>query len=213
MIEVAEERGFIVEIGRWVIREVIHQMKRWKDKGLPPKSVAINLSARQLYDEQFIPLLQQLLDETGIQPSSLEIEITENLLINQEETTLAFLKKLKEMGITISMDDFGKAYSSLNYLTFLPVDVLKLDRSIANKYSDEKTKSVIKGIITIARDLNLKVVAEGVETVEQNLFFREIGCDYIQGYVFSRPLCVEAAEEIYNGKLEAKSDVSEEVES
>lgn len=213
VIEVAEERGFIVEIGRWVIREVIHQMKRWKDKGLPPKSVAINLSARQLYDEQFIPLLQQLLDETGIQPSSLEIEITENLLINQEETTLAFLKKLKEMGITISMDDFGKAYSSLNYLTFLPVDVLKLDRSIANKYSDEKTKSVIKGIITIARDLNLKVVAEGVETVEQYLFFREIGCDYIQGYVFSRPLCVEAAEEIYNEKLEAKSDVSEEVES
>ena len=111
------------------------------------------------------------------------------------------------------MDDFGKAYSSLNYLTFLPVDVLKLDRSIANKYSDEKTKSVIKGIITIARDLNLKVVAEGVETVEQYLFFKEIGCDYIQGYVFSRPLCVEAAEEIYNEKLEAKSDVSEEVES
>lgn len=201
LISVAEENGQIIELGRWVVKEAIYQLKSWQDREMPVKPISINFSAKQLFDWDYIAYLRQLIDETGVDPANLEIEITENLFIEQEETTTAFLTQLKDIGVRIALDDFGKGYSSLNYLSFMPVDALKLDKSMCDRYQDESISNIVEGIIVIARALNLLVVAEGIETQDQYECFRDAGCQLMQGYLFSKPVPIEEAESLYYKQL------------
>lgn len=203
-IPVAEETGLILDIGRWVTREAISQLKAWKQEGKNTKLISINFSAKQLFDLDYVENLEKMLKEAGVNPSLLEIEITENLLINQEETTIQFLNKLKKTGVKLSLDDFGKGYSSLNYLSYLPVDAIKLDKSLCDKYQELTNSKIVVGIIALAESLNLRIVAEGIETPDQYNFFKNAGCHDIQGFLFSKPVTVEEASTVYDQELEMK---------
>ncbi|SHJ85199.1 sensor domain-containing protein [Paramaledivibacter caminithermalis] len=196
-IPVAEETDLILSIGRWVIKQAIKQLKKWEDKGYKNKHIAINLSPKQLYDTKLFSFLQDTFKENDIDPSMLEIEITENVLIENREEAIKILQKLKGLGITIALDDFGTGYSSLNYLTFIPVDKIKLDKSLSDKFLELRNTQVIDSLISLAHSLNLKVVAEGIEDMKQYEKLKRGGCDYIQGYLFSKPLNGEL-EKIYN---------------
>ncbi|MGF7184326.1 EAL domain-containing protein (putative c-di-GMP-specific phosphodiesterase class I) [Desulfitispora alkaliphila] len=132
-----------------------------------------------------------------IDPSYIEIEITENLFIEKEEMTIEFLNRLKEIGVKISLDDFGKGYSSLNYLTYLPIDLIKLDKSLCDKYQESLSMKVIVGIVMLAKSLGIQVVAEGIETEEQYKHIKNTGCHYAQGYFFSKPLNIQDAERLF----------------
>lgn len=187
-IGIAEEKGLINSIGRWVVREAVRQLSVWKREGIDVKPVAVNLSPRQIWDDGFIDYLAKTLAEYDVQPGYLEIEITENVFVEDNRKTMEFLQRLRNMGVRVSLDDFGSGYSSLNYLTYMPVDKIKLDKSINDKYLNESSYGIIKHIIGLSHDLRLKVVAEGIEHQEQVRILREIGCDYIQGYLFSRPV-------------------------
>jgi len=203
-IPVAEETGLILDIGRWVTREAINQLKTWKQEGKNTKPISINFSAKQLFDLDYAENLEKMLQDAGVNPSLLEIEITENLLINQEETTIRFLNKLKKMGVQLSLDDFGKGYSSLNYLSYLPVDAIKLDKSLCDKYQENTNSKILVGIIALAESLELRIVAEGIETPEQYQFLKDAGCHDIQGFLFSKPVTAEDATAIYHQALEMK---------
>lgn len=187
-IPVAEETGLIVPIGAWVIEEACKQIAEWDDKGLQ-LTIGLNLSALQFSDKQLIPHLQHILEETKIDPSLLEIEITESMMIMDIDQTVEIIQELKKLGVFISIDDFGTGYSSLNYLAKLPIDFLKIDRSFMN-HGDEKgvNATIASSIIALSKELGLSVVAEGVEMVEQIEFLRKEKCDYIQGYYLSKPL-------------------------
>lgn len=190
-IPVAEETGMIIKIGRWVTETVIQQLAMWKQKGLPLKSIALNFSAKQLNDIYYIKFLENKLREYDVEAKYIEIEITENLFLENKDKTVGFLMQLKELGVRIAIDDFGTGYSSLNYLTFLPVDKIKLDKSFNDKYLECKNIKIIEGIISLAHSLDLEVVAEGIEVMLQFEQLAQIGCDYIQGYLFRKPMEME----------------------
>jgi diguanylate cyclase (GGDEF)-like protein len=197
-IPIAEEKGLIVEIGRWVTKEVIKQISVWKKKGLDIKPVAINFSVNQLSDINYVDFLVNTLKSEGVEAKYIHIEITESIFLEKKEETLLFIKKLKELGIRIALDDFGTGYSSLNYLTFLPVDKIKLDKSLNDKFLELENVKVMDNLISLAHSLNLQVVAEGIETIDQYKRLRVGKCNQIQGYLFSKPLEVEDAEKIYD---------------
>lgn len=196
-ITVAEETGLINEIGRWVTREAIRQIAAWRDKGYCPKPVAINFSSKQINDTGYISFLQDTLNSYSVDPSYLEIEITESILIEKTDATVDFLKRLKSIGNRIALDDFGTGYSSLNYLTFLPVDKIKLDKSLCEKFLSMESIRVMNSLIALVHSLELVITAEGVEDSEQFMRLKNGGCDYIQGYLFSKPLQEEEIEKIY----------------
>ncbi|HIJ88545.1 MAG TPA: EAL domain-containing protein [Desulfuromonadales bacterium] len=188
-IPVAEENGLIVPLGTWVLKEACRQNKVWQDAGLPKMKVAVNLAAQQLRDNAFVPLVVQILTETGLDPCYLELELTESALMGDSNDTVCKLLLLKELGISISVDDFGTGYSSLSYLKHLPIDTLKVDRSFVRDIVDDPDDAaIVDAIIAMARSLNLTVIAEGVETHDQLEFLRKRDCHQIQGYYFSRPL-------------------------
>lgn len=188
-IPIAEETGMIVRIGEWVLKEACIQNRKWQDAGYKSMRVAVNLSAKQLQKQDFLQMVKRILNETKLDPKSLELEITESSAINNFETTNILLKKLRRMGIHISMDDFGTGYSSLNYLKDIYIDSIKMDRSFIRDITINPSNMAIAcTIINLAHMLNLKVTAEGVETNEQLSFLREHKCDYVQGYIFSKPL-------------------------
>lgn len=187
-IDVAEKNGHIIKIGRIVTQKVIEQLYEWMKIGLEMKPVAINFSANQLHDVDYIKFIKDMLEQYGIESKYLKIEITENIFLENQQETLAFLKQLKEMGIKIAIDDFGTGYSSLNYLTFLPVDILKLDRSLNMKFLELDNVKVIVCLISLVHSLGLTVVAEGIETLDQVKILKRAYCDHIQGYYFSKPL-------------------------
>jgi diguanylate cyclase (GGDEF)-like protein len=197
-IPVAEKTGMIIEITRWVTEEVINQISDWQRKGFELKPIAINLSVKQLYDLNYLEFLENTLKTKGIEAKYIEIEITEGLLLEKEEKTLEFLNQIKEKGIKIALDDFGTGYSSLSYLTYLPVDKIKLDKSIIDRYLEDKNIKVVEGIVSLAHSLGLSVVAEGVENLEQLIKLKENKCNYIQGYIFSPPLDVWDVEKGYD---------------
>ncbi|QXM07366.1 EAL domain-containing protein [Crassaminicella indica] len=196
-IQVAEENGMIIQIGRWVTEQAIHQIARWKNKGLPLKPIAINFSAKQLNDMDYIKFLEETLKESGVEAQGLEIEITESIFLDKKEETIVFLNQLKNLGIKIALDDFGTGYSSLSYLTFLPVNKIKLDKSLCDKFLEIENIAVMDNIISLAHSLNLEVAAEGVEDIEQYKRLKVAGCNYIQGYLFSKPVEALEAEKIY----------------
>ena len=200
-IPVAEETGQIIPMGRWVAEEAIRQMAAWRDQGLPLKPVAINLSSKQLNDEGFHAFLQQQLSEKGVPAENLEIEITESVLLEETADTKAFLNQLREIGIRIALDDFGTGYSSLIYLTYLPIQKIKLDKTLSDRFLKDGTVEVMDKIIALGHSLDMEITAEGVEEPEQYRKLKKSGCDFMQGYLFSRPLPAEEVAPIYNSQL------------
>lgn len=191
-IPLAEETGLIVPIGEWVLRTACLQTKAWHDAGMPPLRVAVNISARQFKHADLILTIEKVLHETGLSPRFLEVELTESLAMEDVQQTIVTLNALNNMGISIAIDDFGTGYSSLAYLKRFPVDFLKIDQSFVRDIVDNSDSAAIaKAIIAMAHNLNLEVVGEGVETSEQFDFLRQNDCEEVQGYLFSRPLCVE----------------------
>ena len=188
-ITVSEENGSIVRLGAYVLKEACRQNKAWQDAGLPKIKVAVNLSARQLRDNNFVPLVMQILEETGLDPHYLELELTESALMGDAGDTVCKLMLLKEQGISISVDDFGTGYSSLSYLKHLPIDTIKIDRSfVRDIVNDPDDAAIVDAILAMALSLKLNVIAEGVETREQLDYLRQRECHQVQGYYFSRPL-------------------------
>ncbi|HEX3033024.1 MAG TPA: EAL domain-containing protein [Bacillota bacterium] len=189
----AEECGLIVPIGAWVLRTACTQNKIWQDQGLPKIPVAVNISARQFRQQHFVSQIRTLLEETGLAPRWLELELTESVAMQDVEVTIRMLSELREMGILISIDDFGTGYSSLGYLRRLPINTLKIDRSFISEINvhDNNDAAIASAIITMAHGLELDVLAEGVETSQQLAFLSQRRCSKMQGMIFGRPLPAE----------------------
>jgi diguanylate cyclase (GGDEF)-like protein/PAS domain S-box-containing protein len=191
-LSLAEETGLILPIGEWVLHTACTQNRLWRKQGLPQMRVAVNLSRRELHHPQFIETLTRILNETGLDPHWLELEMTESLLSDNTEVTAKRLGQLKDLGVLLTIDDFGTGVSSLKNLQRLPIDRIKIDHSFLKTLdSNSDSTTIIKTIIAMAHTLGPKVIAEGVETNEQKLFLIQHGCDEIQGYYFSRPVAKE----------------------
>ncbi|WP_328812263.1 putative bifunctional diguanylate cyclase/phosphodiesterase [Paradesulfitobacterium ferrireducens] len=186
-IPIAEETGLIVPIGEWVLRTACTQGKAWQMQGLPPHRLAVNLSARQFHQPNLVAMVSDILGETGLDPCWLTLEITESIAMDDVKYTVEILKELKQMGIRLAIDDFGTGFSSLIYLKRFPIDTLKIDKAFVGDIGTEGGE-IVTSIILLAQNLNLKVIAEGVETREQCAFLQQHRCDEMQGYLFSRPL-------------------------
>jgi len=195
-IPIAEETGLILPIGKWVIKEVVKQISIWAKGGCSCLPVAINLSPRQFYDAALIDYMKKVLDEYRVDPSLLEIEITENVFAEKRHETINILNRLKNLGVKISLDDFGTGYSSLNYLTYMPIDKIKLDKKLKDRFIED-TK-IMDSLIVLLHGLNMKVVTEGVEEIEDYRRMKKAGSDYVQGYLFSKPVKQEEVEKIVN---------------
>ncbi|QGU94805.1 EAL domain-containing protein [Clostridium bovifaecis] len=196
-IPIAEESGVIVTIGEWVLRTAALQQKEWQSRGLPPLSVGVNLSAHQFQQKNLVFCIRNILEETGLPPHLLELEITEGTALRNISYTINILKQLMDMGVRIALDDFGTGYSSLNYLKQLPIHSLKIDRSFLEDIpTDSAQVSIAKTIIDLAHNLNLKVTAEGVENQSQFDFLKHQNCDLVQGYLLSKPISSEDFEKI-----------------
>jgi diguanylate cyclase (GGDEF)-like protein/PAS domain S-box-containing protein len=191
-IPLAEETGLIEPIGEWVLRTACRQMREWRDAGLPLRRIAVNLSARQFRHPDLVRRIAAILEETGLPARHLELEVTESMMMQNPESAAEILSQLKAMGATIAIDDFGTGYSSLSYLKRFPIDYLKIDQSFVSGVQDNADDAAItRGIIALAKSLNLKLIAEGVETGEQHAFLLKHGCDEGQGYLFSRPVSAD----------------------
>src|ERR1700730_7895000 len=200
-IRIAENSGLIVPIGEWVLRTACSQARRWQDEGLPAVAVAINVSAVQFRQQGFCELIRRVLRETGLAPHYLELELTESLLLGNADVTLSVLQELKAMGLTLAIDDFGTGYSSFSYLKRFPVSKLKIDRSFVRAVAlNPDDAAITTAVISMAKSLNLKVIAEGVEDEAQMSFLRAHQCDEIQGYYFSKPLAVDKVAEKLRGE-------------
>jgi len=188
-IPLAEETGLIVPIGAWVLRAACVQNRAWQVEGLPPLRVAVNLSARQFAQDDLHATIVSVLEETGLPPELLELEITESVTMDNPEHAASLLQKLKALGIKLAIDDFGTGYSSLSYLKRFPIDNVKIDRSfIKDIPNDEDDVAITQAVIAMAHSLRLKVIAEGVEAEHHADFLREHGCDEAQGYLFGAPM-------------------------
>ena len=188
-IPLAEETGLIILIGDIVLHAACMQNKLWQDAGYTPLRVAVNLSAKQFEQENLVEIIKKILEDTGLEPQWLELEITESILMKDLEFSIGVLNKLRSMGIHVSLDDFGTGYSSLNYLKRLPIDTLKIDKSFVDNITiDEKDEIIAKAIIELAHKMGLNIIAEGVEYSEQFDFLKEHKCDKVQGFLFSKPI-------------------------
>ncbi|WP_426230480.1 sensor domain-containing protein [Pararhizobium sp. DWP3-4] len=213
-IPLAEETGLIVPLGNWVLHEACRQNKQWQDEGHAPITVCVNVSARQFQDENWTDRVLRTLSETGLDPKYLELELTESLVMRDVERAIATMKDLQVAGIAFAIDDFGTGYSSLSALKNLPVSRLKIDQSfVRNLVEDEDDRTIAAAVISLGQKLNLKVIAEGVETDEQLAFLRENQCDEIQGYHFSKPVDAKAIEALLavqaSGRPQVDTEASE----
>jgi EAL domain-containing protein (putative c-di-GMP-specific phosphodiesterase class I) len=200
----AEETGLIVQIDRWVMREACCQLRDWKQQYPQHENltVNVNLSSRQFMRKDFLKFVTQMLQETDLPPSSLQVEITESALMENIETVAQVLRELRSMGIKLSVDDFGTGYSSLSYLHRLPLNTLKVDRSFVSGM-DEKTENleIVRAIVSLAHNLKMDVVAEGIETDNQLEQCRDLGCEFAQGHLFARALTPADAETMLRENL------------
>jgi len=208
-IGVAEDNGMIFRLGMWVLHEACRQNKAWQDAGLPPICVSVNISGKQMRDSTFVDQVIGVLESTGLESCYLDLELTESAIMSNSEDTVQKLIRLKQHGISISIDDFGTGYSSLSYLKHLPIDTIKVDRSfIRDIVNDSDDASIVDAIVAVAHALHLKVVAEGVETLDQLKMLQNGKCHEAQGFYFSRPLESRAFEEfltsgLSSGKIES----------
>jgi diguanylate cyclase (GGDEF)-like protein len=188
-IALAEETGLIVPIGAWVLRAACEQTQLWRCNGAADLTVAVNLSARQFNQPDLVAEVRRVLEETGLPPPALDIELTESTVMDGPEQAIATLRQLRDLGVRVAVDDFGTGYSSLSYLKKLPINSLKIDRSfITDLINDQDDAAIVQTIIALGKVLRLEVVAEGVETAEQANFLADNGCHIGQGYFFARPL-------------------------
>jgi diguanylate cyclase (GGDEF)-like protein/PAS domain S-box-containing protein len=202
LIPVAEETGLIVPIGKWVIKAACAQNVAWQRAGLAPVCVAVNISPRQFTDPDLLDYLAQTLRETGLAPRYLELEVTESMVMHNTERAIKLLTAIKEMGIRLAIDDFGTGYSSLAQLKRFPIDTLKVDRSfIRDVATNAGDRAITEAIIAMGKSLSLTIVAEGVETQEQQTFLEERACDEMQGYYFSRPVVADQFAELLGSHL------------
>lgn len=185
----AHDTGLIILMDIWVMKAAMTQLAQWYKNGLTPGILALNLSMRQLQKEDFIDTIKNLLNETGCQPQWLEFEVTEGQIMDDFNTSIQILRQIKSLGISLAIDDFGIGYSSLSQLKRLPINKLKIDRSFIRDIPvDEEDVVITKTIIALAKNMGLSVIAEGVETQEQNDFLLQNGCQYMQGYYYSKPI-------------------------
>ena len=200
-IRIAENSGLILPIGEWVLRTACSQTRKWQDEGLPAVTVAVNVSAVQFRHEGFCGLVRKVLEETGLPPQYLELELTETLLLANTELMLPVVQELKDMGVMVAIDDFGTGYSNFSYLKRLQISKLKIDRSLIRDIAvNPDDAAITAAIISMAKSLRLKVIAEGVEDEAQMSFLRAHQCDEIQGYYFSKPLTVDKVADKLRGK-------------
>ena len=203
-IPVAEETGLIIPIGTWVLREACRQMQIWQQQSPrnPPLTISVNLSGKQFSQPDLIEQITDILQESGLAPQSLKLEITESALLEDPDTAASMLQQLQTLGIWLSVDDFGTGYSSLSYLHRLPINTLKIDRSFINSVdADVEKLELVRTIIVLAWNLGLDVVAEGIETSKQLSQLKALKCESGQGYLFSKPMDTEAATALITGKL------------
>ena len=199
-IDILEETGLILPVGEWVIGDVCRQLKAWQAQGMTVQPVAINLSARQLQQADLAGAVERIVARAGVDPALLEFELTESMLMANPEAAVEILARIKALGMRLSVDDFGTGYSSLAYLKRFPLDALKIDRTFVRDLPDDPDDAAItKAVIRLAHSLSLKVVAEGVENVDQLRELEQYGCDQIQGYYVSRPLPAQACEALLAG--------------
>ncbi|PCI46110.1 MAG: hypothetical protein COB51_07840, partial [Moraxellaceae bacterium] len=213
-IPLAEETGLIVPIGEWITYEACRQISIWNEAGYSkhPLTISVNLSVRQLCDRKLIKMIRNVLSETGIKPQWLVLEITESMVMDSPEEKIRILEELQSFGISIAIDDFGTGYSSLSYVRKLPIDILKVDREFIKDINlDRNGEAIIRAILALSKSLGLKVVAEGVEEASQVEFLKEIGCDFVQGFFFSKPLSVIDLERRFKSDWE-DCKVSNEIE-
>jgi predicted signal transduction protein with EAL and GGDEF domain len=205
-IPVAEESDLIVLLGRWVLIESCRKMAEWHERfsGIPHLTVNVNVSSRQLCDSRLVADVEFALAQSGLDPACLALEVTESSIMGNDEQTLATLDRLRAMNVRLEIDDFGTGYSSLSYLQRLPFDTLKIDRSFVRDLSaGSDSLDIAKAIVEMAHSLRLQVIAEGVETQEQLSLLRGLGCNYVQGFLFSKPVPAEAAGTLY-GKFRGR---------
>lgn len=199
-IGVSEETGLIVPIGRWVLSEACKQLKEWEEAGHKGLVMAVNISSRQFKDQEFITMVQEVLEENGTNPNQIELEITENIALNDLKYSIATIEKLKETGVLFSLDDFGTGYTSISYLKHLPVDNIKIDKSFLDTMLDNAyEQKIVQSIISLAHTLKLDVIAEGVEINDQEQFLKNSACNKAQGYLYSEPVSKEVAGLILEG--------------
>ena len=197
-IPLAEESGLIIEIGEWILRQACIQAKRWQEIGLNIKT-SINISAIQLQDKNFLDTVRKIISETSVDSSLIDFEITESMLIEYTKDAQKILSEIKNMGIKISLDDFGTGYSSLTYLKNFPIDTIKIDKSFVQDLISSTAKvAIIEGIIYIAQNIGMDVTAEGIEHMEELKLLKEKNCNYIQGYLYSKPLPINELEIFIN---------------
>jgi diguanylate cyclase (GGDEF)-like protein/PAS domain S-box-containing protein len=197
-IPIAEETGLILSIGEWVLRTACHQARLWQDMFGKPLTISVNLSSRQFQQQDIVSVVNSALENAELRPESLELEITESLGMKNPELTLRILNELKSKGIRISIDDFGTGYSSLSYLKKFPIDTIKIDRSfVSDIQSDSNDAAIVVAIIALAHSLKLSVIAEGVEKTEQAEYLQEQGCETVQGFLYSPPICADSFEKLF----------------
>ncbi|KNY26167.1 diguanylate cyclase/phosphodiesterase [Pseudobacteroides cellulosolvens ATCC 35603 = DSM 2933] len=188
-IPIAEQSGLIIPIGQWVLREACRQNKKWQDEGFQKVRIAVNLSARQFYSESLTEEIRTILEETELTPQYLELKITEGFMIKDPDYVNTVINGIRAMGVTVSIDDFGTGYSSLSQLRNFSVNVVKIDRSfVQNIGTDRNNISIVRAIIELAHGMNLKVVAEGIETETERKLLQQHNCDEMQGYFFAKPM-------------------------
>jgi EAL domain-containing protein (putative c-di-GMP-specific phosphodiesterase class I) len=212
-IPLAEETGLIIPLGMLVLQEACRQIVQWHNKypRAQPLTLSVNLSSKQFTQLNLVDLIKEGLDETGMDPSLLHLEITESVIMEKAQDAAEMLSQLKALGVKLSIDDFGTGYSSLSYLHRFPFDILKIDRSfICRMGTDTESTGIVETILTLAQKLGKKAVAEGVETEEQVAALQALGCGYGQGYLFSRPLWSDLAEKLISkeGGLDSMTDDS-----
>ena len=196
-IAFTEETGLIVPIGYWVLKSACRQLKKWMEDGYGNLVIAVNISLRQFKDQDFANMVRETILETGIDPGHLELEITESIALQDLEYSVAVIQKLKDLGVKFSLDNFGTDYSSMNYLKRLPINNLKIDKSVMDTVTDNRSdQSIVQTIISLAQNLDMSVIAEGVEKDEQAQFLKSVKCNKAQGFLYSEPLSGDMAGQV-----------------
>jgi diguanylate cyclase (GGDEF)-like protein len=204
-IPVAEESGLIADIGHWVLQTSLQQLKVWQQRIDQEFELSINISPRQ-FNDAFFDLLLQCTHSAGVKPETVKLEITEGLLASYDRETTVLLQNIAEAGFSVSIDDFGTGYSSLNYLRHFPANTLKVDRSFVSElFNDERNQALVMAIVGMAHSLGMRVIAEGIETLQQEQFLRQHQCDYVQGYLYGKPMCADTFTELLQNAASVKS--------